>query len=229
VKKAKGRGGARKGAGRPRFAKGRAKTSYFSTRITEKTRDLLEEEARRHGGSLAEIAEHLLLVGMGQKAERRKKNPLRALCFLLENLSGYVSGPTSLTDDPAYSWHSNPYMFEAFRTAVIDLLNQIRPTGEVVTPPREGSSRALHPSEKFRQQESVTPIWDFPEKPEDYGHTIARDLLITMQRKLCETTEEHYNWLPTAFHKDVKRWHYGLIDAWRDLDLKKRGSEEDFK
>ena len=41
--RSKGRGGARKGAGRPPFTKARTKVSYFSTRITQKTRDLLEQ------------------------------------------------------------------------------------------------------------------------------------------------------------------------------------------
>ena len=53
MSKVRGRGGARKGAGRPRYAKGRARTSYFTTRITEKARDLLEAEARLRNASVS--------------------------------------------------------------------------------------------------------------------------------------------------------------------------------
>src|SRR5262249_38947322 len=63
-----GRGGRRKGAGRPRFTE-TGKSSYFSTRLTQKTRDLLEAEARRREKSLSEVAEDLLQLGLEEMAD----------------------------------------------------------------------------------------------------------------------------------------------------------------
>src|SRR5215472_5637488 len=105
-----GRGGRRKGAGRPRFAK-TGKTSHFSTRLTPKTRSLLEAEARRRGKSLSEVAEDLLQLGLDEMADLDRPKPLRALLFLVSRLERRTLGPH--WQDAKYSWRSNPYMFAA--------------------------------------------------------------------------------------------------------------------
>jgi len=107
-----GRGGRRKGAGRPRFAK-TGKTEFFSTRITPKTRDLLEAEARRRGESVSSVAEDLLQLGLEEMAAIRNPQPLKALLFLVEMLRI----PDYCGDhlDDSYSWQSNPYMFVSVR------------------------------------------------------------------------------------------------------------------
>src|SRR5215471_15806510 len=127
-----GRGGHRKGAGRPRFAK-TGKTSHFSTRLTPKTRSLLEAEARRRGKSLAEVAEDLLQLGLDEIADLGRPKPLRALLFLIQSLSSGIAGPHR--QDAKYSWRSSPYMFAALRAGIIALLDRLRPSGEIVTPP----------------------------------------------------------------------------------------------
>ena len=141
--------------GWPRFAKS-CKASYISIRITQETRDLVEAEARRHGETLSATAENLLQIGLGEKATRRNREkvgrPFRALCFLLEQLNLRIRGVHHR--DQKYTWHSNPYMFEAFRTAVLDLIDEVRPPGEVVTPPPVRRST-------------------FPDVPADYGHRCA--------------------------------------------------------
>src|SRR5262245_59785697 len=90
-----GRGGRRKGAGRPRFTK-TGKTEFFTTRITPKTRALLEAEARRCGESLSVVAEGMLLTGLDKRAEiRHRSRQLRALFFLIERLSIMIRGEYS--------------------------------------------------------------------------------------------------------------------------------------
>lgn len=69
-----GRGGKRKGAGRPRLTK-TGKTSYFSTRITPETRALLETEARRSGLSLSTTVERLLRLGLYEERETYPGKP----------------------------------------------------------------------------------------------------------------------------------------------------------
>ena len=205
-----GRGGHRKGAGRPRFAQ-TGKTSYFSTRLTPKTRDLLEAEARRQGKSLSIVAEHLLQIGLEKRAEHlNRPRPLRALFFLIEGLSRAI--PAHHHHDSKYSWRSNPYISDAFRAAVTHILEALRPAGEVIVP--RGPARG---EEDF---------WDdFTESPEDYGRTCARNVLFAAH------TQSDWQELSDAYGLDLgipseyARAHYGLVDARRDLDLKKGDSE----
>ena len=195
-----GRGGHRKGAGRPRFAK-TGKTSYFSTRLTPKTRALLEAEARRQGRSLSIVSEHLLQIGLEKQAEHSNRpRALRALFFLIEGLSRAI--PAHHQRDPKYSWRSNPYISDAFRAGVIHLLEVVRPAGEVIVPP--GPTR----------EEEDFPV-DFTESPEDYGRIRARDLLLA-----AYVSDKYGVDYPKTF-PELARAHYGLLDVRRDLDLKR--------
>lgn len=229
--KSMGRGGSRKGAGRPRFNK-TGKASYISIRITQKTRDLIEAEARRCGDSLATLAERLLETGLEERAERREKGPLRALCFLIKMLS--KNGPYD--EDLNCTWHSNPYMFEAFRTSVSLLFDRLRPPGEVVAPPRRKSSTLPEPLR--RQNPSGDPLeWFFPDLPQEYGRTRAEVLLVWMQLFSPEGASPDYlNRLDippgAAWDRDkAVREFYGLAAARRDLGLKGpiTGLTEDLK
>src|SRR6516165_8844337 len=124
-----GRGGRRKGAGRPRFAK-TGKASYFSTRLTQEMRDLLEAEAKRSGKTLSSTAAQLLNHALEDAAERRRPGSLRSLFFMMERLLSRIEG--SPLDR---SWRSSPYFYAAFRAGVIGFLNLLRPAGDIVTPP----------------------------------------------------------------------------------------------
>jgi hypothetical protein len=203
VIKPRARGGARKGAGRPRFAKSQTKASYFSTRINQRTRDLLEAEARLHGESLAVTAERLLQSGLEEKAQRRNRGrPLRALCFLVEQLSRYVSSPYG--GDPKHEWHLDPFVFAAFRAAILHMLDALRPPGEVVPPPVQ------------------SPL-SLPDTPDDRGVECARHLLLSMQiRDFAERFDWHVEKSASTpeLYASMTRDHYGLIDARRDLGLK---------
>jgi hypothetical protein len=202
-----GRGGHRKGAGRPRFAR-TGKTSYFSTRLTPKTRDLLEAEARRQGKSLSVVAEYLLQIGLERRAEHRNRpRPLRALFFLIEGLSRTI--PAHHQGDPKYSWRSNPYIFDAFRAGVIHMLEVLRPAGEVVMPPGP-----------TREEEDSLVDFSECESPDEYGRIRARNVLFaTHFMSLYQEIHDEYGY-DLRLSSEEKRAHYGLIDARRDLDLK---------
>src|SRR5262249_35715759 len=100
-----GRGGRRKGAGRPAKA---GKTSYFSTRLTQQTRDLLDAEAAYTGKKLSSTAARLLNRALAEVAEERRPGSVRALFLLMEILLQRIQG--SPLDR---SWRSSPYLFAA--------------------------------------------------------------------------------------------------------------------
>ena len=97
TKSSSSHGGKRKGAGRPRFTK-TGKTEFFTTRITPRTRRLLEAEARRCGDSLSVVAEGMLLMALEKRGEmRHRSRKLRALFFLIERLAVMIRGGYGLS------------------------------------------------------------------------------------------------------------------------------------
>ena len=207
-----GRGGRRKGAGRPRFAK-TGKTEFFSTRITPKTRDLLEAEARRRGESVSRVAEDLLQLGLEEMAAIRNPQPLKALLFLVEMLR--IPDHSGDHLDDSYSWQSNPYMFAAFRAAVTSLLDVLRPRGEIITPP---------PGPLISDDELGELQDTFPDSPDEYGRDCARNLLSTarshVQMEEHGQAEEVVGLLKHLLDTQTRfaRIHYGLADAWHGLN-----------
>jgi hypothetical protein len=206
-----GRGGSRQGAGRPSTG-GVGKTSYFATRITQETRELLEQEAAHQGRSKATIAEKALQIGLDELAARRRPEPLRALFFCLEWLAHAI---------PAYRRHdkvlSNPYMFAAFRAAVIKFLDALKPQGEIVRPE----------TERFGLFD-VIPL--FADDPEEYGRDCLSSLWHSM--RIYDTKEsggeigEPFAKYGTKFIKETDpREYYGLVNAVRAFRQTKGGSQ----
>jgi hypothetical protein len=208
-----GRGGSRQGAGRPSTG-GVGKTSYFATRITQKTRKLLEQEAAHQGRSKATIAEKALQIGLDELAARRRPEPLRALFFCLEWLAHAI---------PAYRRHdysvlSNPYMFAAFRAAVIKFLDALKPQGEIVRPE----------TERFGLFD-VIPL--FPDDPEERGRDCLSSLWHFM--RIYDTNESGgeivanpYTMYGLEGIKDTDpREYYGLVNAVRAFRQTKGGSQ----
>jgi hypothetical protein len=214
----KSHGGRRKGAGRPRFTK-TGKTEFFSTRITPKTREMLEVEAQRRGKSLSEVAEDLLQMGLEEIADLNTPKPLKALLFLISSL-GQVA-PGHLWPDPKYSWNANPYMFVAFRAAIIGLLDRLRPPGEVTTPPPAQITQVV--TEEVDDNDDLSPWrFPFPDSPDEYARTLVLTLLRTALRQ--DVIEQGRtlgleNWGGLEGRPDLLRTHYGFVEAWRDLNL----------
>jgi hypothetical protein len=206
-----GRGGKRKGAGRPRLTKA-GKTSYFSTRITAETRARLEAESRLSGESLSQTIERLLQIGLHEKQARNRHQPIRAMCYLITLLSEMVTvsllRERNLTH-PEYNWRSNPFMFEAFRVAALHLFEALRPPGASVAPLplKEGLSRMARYDD-----------------PEHCGRLATERLLRALQFFGANTPQEVDSAFE-AFETDRRvldtqtQMHYGMFDAARDLGV----------
>jgi len=227
-----GRGGRRKGAGRPRFTK-TGKTEFFTTRITPKTRHLLEAEARRCGESLSIVAEGMLLTGLEKRGEvQRRSYKLRALFFLIERLAITIRGeygrkPRSKKlgrEDPQYkySWVKDPYIFEAFRVGVMGILERLRPSGDVVKPPGD----PLFVDRKIGDKQELFWRSTFPDTPAEWGNLCAYELLLWASHQ--QTLAEIYGKLGVAVPMPRgARTHYGYINAGRDLGLSREVSSEE--
>jgi hypothetical protein len=173
-----GRGGTRDGAGRPKIEKG--KTATFATRITQRTRDLLDAEAERQGNSVAAVAERLLRTALEKKAaEETRPHELRRLFNLIETLLVFLSKPRHW-DDQKYDWHSNPYLFEAFRLAIGYLMTVMRPPGQITTPPPppvDGTNDNRIASLADFIEEMNQGQNKYPESVDDHARDIARSVI----------------------------------------------------
>jgi hypothetical protein len=226
-----GRGGHRKGAGRPRFAQ-MGKTSYFSTRITPKTRSLLEAEARRRGKSLSEVAEDLLQLGLEEMADLDRPKPIRALLFMISSLARGILGPH--WQDAKYSWRSNPYMFATLRAGIVDLLDGLQPAGEIVTPPPGPEEERWADWDEEGNEGSAGYLWryTFPDSPQEYARILVQSLILQAQTSAGSEQIRHKYAGVRHFWEDSPQWpelariHYGFVDAHRDLNLAARRREQ---
>jgi hypothetical protein len=177
-----GRGGTRDGAGRPKIEKG--KTATFATRVTQRTRDLLDAEAERQGNSVAAVAEQLLRLALEKKViEQTRPKEVRQLFTLIEALLYYLPKQHHW-NDPKYDWHSNPYLFEAFRLGIGYLLSTMRPSGEIVAPPAQPlpPKRAVgelegNPYARFADELREDTQLKYPEAVDEYARHIARSVI----------------------------------------------------
>jgi hypothetical protein len=198
----------------------------LATRITPKTRHLLEAEAKRCGESLSVVAEGMLLTGLEKRSEvKRRSYKLRALFFLIERLAvmvrgRYGRGSPSGKGDPRYkyNWVRDPYMFEAFRVGVMRILEGLRPSGDVVKPPGDPlfvdfprEPRKIGDNQDLRR-------YTFPDTPAEWGNLCAYDLLVSAsyQQTIAETFAKLGEAMPMP---GGARTHYGFIGAGRDLGL----------
>jgi hypothetical protein len=232
----KGRGGARKGAGRPRKSKLHAKSNYINIRIKQETRRRLDAEARRRGNSRSGTAERMLEIGLRVSSQTPKNRNLESLLFLIGLLAQGIPGPGYATTkkyvaDPRYNWRTSPFMFKAFRVAVMDLLDSFQPTGEIIAPPDE----PLSPSLSAHIAGPVIHRILFPvlDNPERRGHEVATKLLSDVMVASMKTTLVDGGILPslseildeeiiaeeygTKFAGAAVRAHAALSDVVRDL------------
>jgi hypothetical protein len=117
-----------------------------------------------------------------------------------------------------YSVLRNPYMFAAFRAAVIKFLDALKPQGEIVSP---------QAPERFGLFD-VTPL--FADDPEKHGRDCLSRLLYSM--RMYDTKEsggeigEPFMRYGTEGIEDTDpREYYGLVNAVRAFRLTKGGSQ----
>jgi hypothetical protein len=213
-----GRGGLRKGAGRPRFRK-TGKASYLAIRITQETRDRVEDAARQTGDSLSTFAEGLLLAGLRERIDRRERaaharTPLRAFLFLVRMLNRQVTGSWgSLQDRPEHYWRENPYMFAAFAGGISYFFDALKPPGDAVAPPPTPNTLLADP----RLGLALAAMGAYshhraPDDPQEHGRDCAKSVLAFVQ---MATFDHRHREEGEVFSDD----HYGFVDALEDLKI----------
>jgi len=116
------RGGKRKGSGR----KPRGKVAML-VRVDPETRIAIEKDARMAGRSLSHVAEQCLRLGLREL--RKGDDAMGALCYLITGAAD-VAGIKALKGK--LDWRSNPFVFRAFKLAVMKVLDALTPAGQVL-------------------------------------------------------------------------------------------------
>jgi hypothetical protein len=225
-----GRGGQRKGAGRPRFRK-TGKAAYLSIRITQETRARVEHEARQTGDTLSTFAENLLLTGLRQRIDERERakhgrTPLRAFLFLLKMLNRDVTGPWGrLRDRPEHYWRENPYMFSAFAAGIAYFFDALKPPGDAVAPPPTPNILFTDPhwAPVLAAMGARPHHHHAPDDPQEHGRDCAEFVLKRVQVETFD--HRHPDSEGDVFDDD----HYGFVHALEDLNLKYHLTEKKSK
>jgi hypothetical protein len=116
------RGGRRKGSGRKPTGK-----VAMLVRVSPEIRTRIENDARRARRSLSLEAE--LALADALRAAPRSDKPTEALCYLIKQITaaGQTFGRTAA---PEFDWRGNRFDFEAFRYAVMEVLDRLAPAGD---------------------------------------------------------------------------------------------------
>jgi hypothetical protein len=166
----KGNGMVRKrrpGGGRKPQGTIRGKASSFSTRITPAIRDALKREAALSGQSISQVAERLLILGLAEKRRRASNKPLRAICFLIEQIAlslgvgrwidRRTAAQPAAVDQMLDEWRTDPFRNRAFKIAVGSLLSALEPKGEIRSPFPEGMIQGMSDDGVAEDKTSLNP------------------------------------------------------------------------
>jgi hypothetical protein len=115
-------------------------SEVFTVRMPRSMRTQLDSAARKHG----RVVGQELLTRVQRTFDREKadqRNPaLRALLFLFGELADY------LCRDP--NWHRDPFIFRAFKLAIVKLMDALEPKGEMSPPPEPYRGAGIYKTPK---------------------------------------------------------------------------------
>jgi hypothetical protein len=156
-------------------------------RITTDTRAALDAECRASSQSISQVAERLMRAGLQAEQDRRRGDPMHALCYLIAETGRVVSGFYGPDGRPAFDWRTNQFMFRAFKLAVGHLLDALEPDGEVGPPlnqPEESGFRdfgspmlSSYSSPEARARDAATIVWQALQTADCGGMSYARRVL----------------------------------------------------
>jgi Arc-like DNA binding domain len=194
-------------------------TSMFSLRMPQDIRGQLDAAAEKNGRSAAQELLARLHNSFGRERDKSRDPATRALCFLFSELQSKIAGRAS-------RWHKDPFRFRALTLAIMGLLNELQPQGEMKRP----SLALKHPWDRLSKetqaelQEKMAKTWKSPE-------SLAAHLVSEMISQLYfnpapddikkAAAEEIRAMGPFAqtILQRIERSYYGMADALRDLQL----------
>ena len=201
------------------------RTAPLSVRMPTEMRERLEATAKAKGKKLSRELLWRMSESLNRDREQDRDPAMRALCFLIATLGEQITGGSytadkSMRDKQIKEWRTDPFLFKAFKFAVIKLLDALEPPGEVRPPIAEKEikkftndprkikylmMRIKSPKNFSAQEVSMVLMW----LNSDYSMLDVHNLRLRHR-------------VPAVASR-VKNELYGYIDARRDLELKPKG------
>jgi hypothetical protein len=166
-------------------------------------------EARAGGQSVSQVAEQLLRLGIKTKRERERPDAMRALCYIVAELSELVCNFKAADGKPVFDWRTNPFMFEAFGLAIQKFMDVIKPAGDIRSPREDEPGLAN------------STIWG----PYDTPHARAEWAVMILWHNLQSVEPERLKAdmfsVPLSIDAltDMERTAYGMARAREDLQI----------
>jgi hypothetical protein len=118
----------RRAPGGGRKPRGEGAAIHFNSRIAPEVRRRLEIDAARNGRSLSHEIEVRLADSV--RVAPQPDEPTRAFAYLIGELATILRVAERLPQEAAFDWTRSRFDFEAFRYAVLHLLERLAPVGE---------------------------------------------------------------------------------------------------
>lgn len=106
----------------------------LSVRMPDDLRAELEAAAATRGHSLTQEMLGRLRESLARERIDRQDEPMRALCFLFQELAERLHFRQGRIRGRKWAWHRDPFVFRAFKLGVAKLLDALEPPGEVRSP-----------------------------------------------------------------------------------------------
>jgi hypothetical protein len=153
-----------------------------------------------------------LALGLDTRMKRQRDDPIRALCYLIEEISLAVCGFIAPGGKPLFNWRTNPFLFQAFKVAIIQLLDGLKPNGEIRSPLEQ-----FDPTIRAQMPEQVLRFYG---SPEVCGETAALSVWSAFQRyqPLTGRELEHARALGELGSRDQQQ-HSHMAQARHDLEI----------
>jgi Arc-like DNA binding dprotein len=189
-------------------------TSVLSLRMPDDMRAQLESAAKKHRPTKRSLTQELLKRlerSFNEDREKSRDPALRALLYLIGEVAEGVTNPAPVRlKNTRPLWHSDPFLFRAFRIAVDKLLDEFEPPGEIKPPPG-----FVEPADGFEIFTASKYMRDIYQSPKTLGGFVAAGIMRAL-----------YSPAPADNLADWPRprWDdYGMQSASRDLGLKPKG------
>ena len=221
------------GAGRKPKGEFSQLTSLFAVRMPQDLRKQIEQAADESHRSVSQEVIKRLNDSFDTGRNKGRDQTTRAICFLISEIASRL-GKAALPD----GWHSNPFVFRAFKIAVTQLLDALEPSGEMRSPPILSAFEELDKTKgnsRFdRMQRGIARQWIKTWRtPRIAAKTTVDDILWDLYRGPVPPDVVKDYWASVVAEDESARagaklnirayervW-YGVLDARRDLDLAK--------
>lgn len=197
-----------------------ALVSALTIRMPSDMRKLLDLAAADSGKSVTQEILGRIRTSFQRDREKAPKTEVRALCFLIAKLASDVVGSRNSDGWQRYSWRSDRFFFCAFKTALVELLDQLEPQGELRLPTI--TPTALESSNEIMREE----LQSFG-SPEERGKYIAKMRWKVLLNADPNIDLDFLDMLPEGsdLKAEIRRESYGMADARDDLQIKFQGEK----